>query len=152
MMKLLDLSSLLKVVLAVILGANNVSSENTQVYDICHGSRSNNVRISASSRPFLIRSPNFGQVDYYNRAICSLILWAGDSPVKLSFTFRYFQLESSRWCRYDALCVDGRLFCGNTAAGQVVVHTIPANRKSTIRFQTNNVNTDYGFDVRNCHQ
>ncbi|BFZ18909.1 hypothetical protein BsWGS_21948 [Bradybaena similaris] len=119
----------------------------TETYDICSGSRYNNLRITAASYPFIIRSQGVGVANYSNNLDCSLVLKSGTQPLLMSFEFRVFSLETSPSCGYDSLCLKGVQFCGSSFNGSRFNYIFPGNKDFTVYFHTDHSVNMSGFQI-----
>ncbi|BFZ23281.1 hypothetical protein BsWGS_26320 [Bradybaena similaris] len=82
---------------------------------------------------------------YGNNEKCAIQFRAEDQPLNLRFRFPAFAVENSISCSYDAFCLNGFAFCGQTLAGRTVSYTVPANSTFTVTFRSDSSIPDEGI-------
>ncbi|XP_054713870.1 cubilin-like [Uloborus diversus] len=96
---------------------------------------------------FVLRSPGHPS-SYPTKGRCEWTVVRQDPKVcGLEFLFRDFDLETSDYCTYDYLLVQGNRLCGKIAQGAVRVFMFAENSTSVV-FVSDNQNSRTGFDIR----
>ncbi|BFZ18911.1 hypothetical protein BsWGS_21951 [Bradybaena similaris] len=123
-----------------------VTAQGPQVYTLCEPNQSTTMDLTATSTPFLIRSPLFPG-PYPGNLNCQLVLQSAFEPLVLTFKVSSFDVESEGFCNFDSLCVHGAKLCGWWPAGKAFQYILPANRAFTIGFRTDLTITSGGFNI-----